>query len=221
MKADAERAPKPRGRLARPWLLAAAMLSEPAFAQTATTERKWHATGYVSRWVNTDLLDVPGRTITADLNFSNANFVGVGLARVLVPSFSIPLPFTEFAFQGNRIEIEGQVLRHFAGQTHWEGTVALLFRTGQIPLYGGLSFNLAVGGGLSFASERPRLEGAIDVRPTRFLNYLAFEAEFSHEDWKGVSLVARLHHRSGIFGLIAPQKSGSNFIGAGIRFDLQ
>ncbi|WP_337174990.1 hypothetical protein [Paludisphaera sp.] len=31
----------------------------------------------------------------------------------------------------------------------------------------------------------------------------------------------RLHHRSGVFGLIAPKKSGSNFIGVGIRIDLR
>jgi hypothetical protein len=199
-------------------MIAFALVAEPAIAQT--TERRWHATGYVSRWVDTDLLDVPARSVTGRLNFSDSNFAGVGLSRVIVPSFALPLPFTDFAFRGNRIELEGQVLRHFGGQHHWEGTLALMFRTGEIPLAGGLSVNLAVGEGLSYASERPRLEGAIDVRPTRFLNYLAFEAEFSHESLPGVSLVTRLHHRSGIFGVIAPRKSGSNFIGAGVRFDL-
>lgn len=192
-----------------------------AAASAQTPDRTWHATGYVSRWVNTDLLDVPGRAITGNLSFSDANFAGVALSRVIVPSFTIPLPFTDIAFRGNRIELEGQVLRHFGGQNHWEGTLALMFRTGQIPLAGGLSVNLAVGEGLSYASERPRFEGAVDVRPTRLLNYLVFESEFSHEAMPGVSLVARLHHRSGVFGLIAPRKSGSNFIGAGIRIDLQ
>lgn len=190
-------------------------------ASAQTLERTWHATGYVGRWVNTDLLDVPGRAIIGNLSFSDSNFAGVALSRVIVPSFAIPLPFTDIAFRGNRIELEGQVLRHFGGQNHWEGTLALMFRTGQLRLAGGLSVNLAVGEGLSYASERPRFEGAVDVQPTRFLNYLVFETEFSHESMPGVSLVARLHHRSGIFGLIAPRKSGSNFIGAGIRIDLQ
>lgn len=202
----------------RPLVVAAAMMGEPAFAQA--NERRWHATGYVSRWVNTDLLEVPQRAATGNLRFSDTNFVGGGLSRVIVPSFTVLLPFTDIAFSGNRIEVEGQLLRHFGGQQHWETTLALMFRTGQIPLAGGLSVNFAVGEGLSYASERPRFEGAVDVRPTRFLNYLAFEAEFAHASVPGVSLVARLHHRSGIFGLIAPQKSGSNFIGAGLRIDL-
>jgi len=191
----------------------------PAIAQTE--ERAWHVTGYASRWANTDLLDVPERSITGNLTFRDSNFVGLGVARVVVPSFAIPLPGTDVAFRGNRIELEGQVLRHFGGQSHWEGTMALMFRTGRIPLFGGLSVNLAVGEGLSYASERPALEGSFRVSPSRLLNYLAFEAEFSHSALPGVSFVPRLHHRSGIFGLIAPRESGSNFIGAGIRVDLR
>ncbi|MGW9328817.1 hypothetical protein [Bosea sp. NPDC055594] len=202
--------------------LAAAFGGAPAsIASERETERRWHATGYVSRWVDTDLLDVPSRAVTGNLSFSDTNFAGVGLSRVVVPSFSIPLPFSDFAFRGNRIELEGQVLKHFGGQSHWEGTLAVMFRTGQIPLGGGLGANLAIAEGLSVASERPRFEGAVDVRPSRVLNYLAFEAEFSHASAPGVSFITRLHHRSGVFGLIAPKKSGSNFIGVGIRIDLR
>jgi len=184
-------------------------------------ERTWHLTFYGSRWVNADLLEIPERTLTGALTGENAYFVGAGLSRVIVPSFSIPLPGTDFAFRGNRIELEGQVLRHFGNQSHWEGTLTLMFRTGQIPLFGGLSVNLAFGEGLSLASERPRLEGGNGVEPTRFLNYLAFEAEFSHASLPGVYFVPRIHHRSGVFGLFAEKGSGSNFVGAGIRVDLR
>lgn len=206
-------------RLVRLCLLAIVLVGEPAAAQAP--ERTWHATGYISRWANTDLLDVPERSFAGDLTFEDSNFVGAGITRVIVPSFAIPLPGTDFAFRGNRIELEGQVLRHFGDQTHWEGTLALMFRTGQIPLFGGLSVNIAFGEGLSYASERPRLEGSFRVEPSRFLNYLALEAEFSHASLPGVYFVPRIHHRSGIFGVIAPRESGSNFIGAGIRVDLR
>lgn len=207
------------GRFLKPGLLAIALVGEPAAAQTG--ERSWYATGYASRWANTDILDVPERSITGNLSFKDANFAGIGLGRVLVPSFAVPLPGTDFAFRGNRIELEGQVLRHFGGQDHWEGVLALMFRTGQIPLAGGLSMNLALGEGFSYASERPRLEGSFRVEPSRFLNYLAFEIEFSHASWPGVHFVSRIHHRSGVFGFVAPRESGSNFIGAGIRIDLR
>ncbi len=199
--------------------VAFASFGSPAAAQDP--ERSWHLSAYGSRWVNADLLEIPERTFTGGLTAEDAYFVGAGLSRVIVPSFAIPLLGTDFAFRGNRIELEGQVLRHFGDQAHWEGTVALMFRTGQIPLFGGLSVNLAFGEGLSYASERPRLEGNERLEPTRLLNYLAFEAEFSHSSLPGVYFVPRVHHRSGVFGLFADKGSGSNFIGAGIRMDLR
>jgi hypothetical protein len=202
-----------------PCLLVLACLGSPAAAQTG--ERAWHVTAYGSRWVNADLLQIPERSLRGALTAEDAYFVGAGLSRVVVPSFAIPLPGTSFAFRGNRIELEGQVLRHFGDQSHWEGTLALMFRTGQIPLFGGLSVNLAFGEGLSYASSRPRLEGSFRVEPSQLLNYLAFEAEFSHSSLPGVAFVPRIHHRSGVFGLIAERESGSNFIGAGLRVDFR
>jgi hypothetical protein len=199
--------------------LGLSFLGGPAAAQD--NERQWHLTAYGSQWVNADLLEIPERSLTGTLTAEDAYFVGAGLSRVIVPSFSIPLPGTDAALNGNRIELEGQILRHFGDQSHWEGTVALMFRTGQIPLFGGVSVNLAFGEGLSYASERPNLEGSLRVEPSRFLNYLALEAEFSHASLPGVYFVPKIHHRSGIFGLIAPRESGSNFIGAGIRVDLR
>lgn len=196
-----------------------AVFGGPAAAQTH--ERQWHLTAYGSQWVNADLLEIPERALTGQLTAESAYFVGLGLSRVVVPAFSIPLPGTDFALRGNRIELEGQVLRHFGSQSHWEGALALMFRTGQIPLFGGLSVNLAFGEGLSYASTPPRLEGSFRVEPSRLLNYLAFEAEFSHSSLPGVYLAPRIHHRSGVFGLIAPRESGSNYIGVGLRIDLQ
>jgi hypothetical protein len=195
-------------RLAGAACLGLSFLCGPAAAQG--NERQWHLTAYGSQWVNADLLEIPERAVTGRLTAEDAYFVGAGLSRVIVPSFSIPLPGTDAALNGNRIELEGQVLRH-----------SLMFRTGQIPLFGGVSFNLAFGEGLSYASERPNLEGSLRVEPSRFLNYLAVEAEFSHASLPGVYFVPKIHHRSGIFGLIAPRESGSNFIGAGIRVDLR
>jgi hypothetical protein len=196
--------------------LSAVLLCGPA----AGEERRWAVTGTVSRWVNADLLEIPERTATGRLRFEDSNFAGAALTRTIVPSFAIPLPGTGFAFRGNRIELEGQVVRHFGEQHHWEGTLALMFRTGDIPLFGGLSVNLGFTEGFSYAGERPELEGSLRVRPRHFLNYLAVEAEFKHASLPGVAVVPRIHHRSGVFGLIAPKTSGSNFIGVGVRVDL-
>ncbi|WP_230531241.1 hypothetical protein [Microvirga roseola] len=195
------------------------VLGTPASAQAPA--RDWHISVYGSQWVNADLLEIPERSLTVGLTREEAYFVGFGLSRAITPPFSIPLPGTDFAFRGNRLELEGQVLRHFGDQSHWEGTLALLFRTGQIPLFGGLSVNFAFGEGLSYSSEPPNLEGSFRVEPSRLLNYLSFEADFTHASLPGVSIVPRIHHRSGIFGVIAPRESGSNYIGVGLRVDFR
>lgn len=207
------------GQMAGIALLANAALSEQALAQSM--DRRWHLSVYGSQWVNADLIEIPERSLTGVLEREQAYFVGLGLTRVLVPSFSIPVPGTDFAFRGNRLELEGQLLRHFGDQDHWEGTLALVFRTGQIPIAGGLSVNFAFGEGLSYSSSPPALEGSFRVEPSRLLNYLSFEAEFSHASLPGVYVVPRIHHRSGVFGLIAPKESGSNYIGVGLRLDLR
>jgi hypothetical protein len=48
---------------------------------------------------------------------------------------------------------------------------------------------------------------------------LAFETELAHGVVPGWSLVGRVHHRSGSFGILAEKDSGSNFIGMGLRRD--
>jgi hypothetical protein len=124
---------------------------------------------------------------------------------------------------GSSIELEGQAGRHFGLQDHGEVTLALLWRSRDVPmpLTNG-RFNVAVGEGLSYALARPTYEGvARGEEPRMFLNYLAFEVEFSHPLLPSMSLVPRVHHRSGIFGLIAPRGSGSDFVGIGLRVKLQ
>jgi hypothetical protein len=47
---------------------------------------------------------------------------------------------------------------------------------------------------------------------------MAFEIDFGRSDSKW-SVPVRIHHRSGVYGLIAPRKVGSNFITIGLRRD--
>lgn len=36
--------------------------------------------------------------------------------------------------------------------------------------------------------------------------------------FENLSVITRVHHRSGVYGLIAPQRVGSNFMVFGIRY---
>jgi hypothetical protein len=211
-------------------LAAAALLglaaAAPAVAEAAgnTRDRTLYVSAYASQWVDPNLLEIPGRLLTGDLETRRAYFLGGGLGYVLVPRFEVPLPFCAgCALRGNSIELEGVVLKHFDRQDHWEVAGGAFARTGQIPLFLGAGLNLAAGAGLSYALSDPDLEsgrgGRRGVDTYRLQFYLAFETELAHGAVPGWSLVGRVHHRSGGYGILTERGSGSNFIGLGLRRD--
>lgn len=211
-------------------LAAAALLglaaAAPVVAEAAgnTRDRTLYVSAYASQWVDPNLLEIPGRLLTGDLETRRAYFLGGGLGYVLVPRFEVPLPFCAgCALRGNSIELEGVVLKHFDRQDHWEVAGGAFARTGQIPLFLGAGLNLAAGAGLSYALSDPDLEsgrgGRRGVDTYRLQFYLAFETELAHGAVPGWSLVGRVHHRSGGYGILTERGSGSNFIGLGLRRD--
>jgi hypothetical protein len=185
-----------------------------ASALAQTENRTIHGTAYVSRWLNTDLTELPANAINGDLSLRNANFFAASVAAVVVRDFTL-------GFSGNRLEVEGQVVKHFGQQDHVEGVVSLVYRTPDIHVGGGLAVNFAFGEGMSYAFDTPAIEGHGKVKAHRLLNYLSFETEITHASLPGWSLVPRLHHRSGIWGLIAPKYAGSNYVGLGVRYDFR
>lgn len=209
----------------RPASLACVLLCGMALpaAADAPRERIWHGTLYVGQWISSRLLDVPRRLGTGDIETEDIHFGSVLANRVIVPELRTGWPVIGPLVDGGSIELEAQFGQQFGRQRHQEATVALVLRSRELAVpWTRASVNLAVAEGFSYALSRPTFEGLEnDERPRKFLNYLAFEAEISHPALPGVSLVPRLHHRSGIFGLIAPQGSGSNILGLGLRMTLQ
>lgn len=183
--------------------------------------RRLHVSLYASQWAEINLPSLPARIVTADIPLRESYFVGLGAAWVIAPNFEVPLGL--FSMTGVDFELEGQLVQHFGFQRHMEGTFAFVLRTGDLNLVDLLQLNFAVGEGLSLAFANPRYEKGPDGRRAkdsrRFQNHLLFELEFTSPKVPFVHAVVRLHHRSGIYGLISPQKTGSNFIGAGLRFD--
>ncbi|WP_372616714.1 hypothetical protein [Falsiroseomonas sp.] len=205
----------------RGWLAALCLVWLVLPAAAEARDRLWHATLYLGQWVSPSEFT---RSIGAgDDALGDGYFASVLASRVLVRELRTDLPVLGPLIDGGSIELEGQFGQHFGLQRHAEASLALLWRSRELRLpFSAMQLNLAVAEGLSYALSRPTYEGVVNERsPQKFLNYLAFEAEFSHPDWPGVSLVPRLHHRSGIFGLIAPQGSGSDFLGIGVRVRLQ
>ncbi|MDP3418548.1 hypothetical protein [Falsiroseomonas sp.] len=196
--------------------LGACGLALPAAAEPPARDRSWFATVYHGQWMK------PRGFIGGGFETENSHFTSLALSRVLVPELRLDLPVVGRLLDGASIELEGQFGWHTGLQRHGEATLALALRSREITLVGPWRMNVAVAEGLSYALSRPTYEGLVNnEQPRKFMNYLAFEAEFSHAALPQLTLVPRLHHRSGIFGVIAPQGSGSDFFGLGLRLALQ
>lgn len=209
-----------------PALAGAALALVAAMATAAATpearDRTWFATAYYGRYIASNLVDVPRNVLTGRATFEDVDFVSASLSYVLVPDIRTDLASLQWALDGSSLEFEAQFGKHFGRQDHGEVTLAVLWRSPDVSLPGEGTVNFAVGEGLSWALSKPEFEGVHKgAEAHKFLNYLAFEAELSHPSAPGLALVPRLHHRSGVFGVIAPRSTGSNFLGVGLRFDLQ
>lgn len=116
------------------------------------------------------------------------------------------------------IEWEGQVVRHFGDQQHWEfNAVPILLRWRQFPWSERVASSAAFGLGLSFSTEMPGVEVELEGESHRTLVYwvMEFTAGPPDADW-AVSL--RLHHRSVGYGLMGDE-GGMNAVGLGVRFE--
>lgn len=96
-----------------------------------------------------------------------------------------------------------------------------IFRWREFPWNQKVLTTFAVGEGVSWASHNPEREIRTEEKAdsaTKFLNYLMVETTFSlpsHPEWQ---IMYRLHHRSGVFGLYCPGRSGSTAAGLGVRY---
>lgn len=119
----------------------------------------------------------------------------------------------------HRWEVEGQLGKHFQGQDNWEFNVLAIYRWQQFPWNRLLRTSVAVGDGLSYASDVPQIESAshTNTGARRMLNYILVEAEFAPPQVRDWSLVTRIHHRSGVYGTFGDVRGGSNLICAGVK----
>jgi hypothetical protein len=120
-------------------------------------------------------------------------------------------------------EWEVQLTKHEGIQDNFASHLALLLRTHDVTLLSPLLFNVAFGMGPSYAFSKPTYEDGPDGEPNQgehqLQNYVTFELELGLESLPKWKLATRIHHRSGLYGLIAPRRVGSNFFALGIRYD--
>ncbi|HSK39892.1 MAG TPA: hypothetical protein VK943_08990, partial [Arenibaculum sp.] len=139
-----------------------------------------------------------------DVGLRDSFLAGIGLSRRLAAISDKAV-----------VEVEGQVVRHFGTQRHWEFNAAVIGRWTWFPWNETLPTSIAWGIGPSYATRVPIEEVERSGDSQRLLVYWLAELEVGLPDasWTGF---ARLHHRSGAFGLIAGD-GGSNWLTLGLR----
>ena len=115
------------------------------------------------------------------------------------------------------IEAEGQVVKHFHDQTHWEfNALPIVLRWKRFPWSDRFNSSAAFGIGLSYATELPPVEVQLEGESHQWLIYWVMEltAGALRSPWE-ISL--RLHHRSVAYGLMGDE-GGMNAVGLGVRY---
>jgi len=102
----------------------------------------------------------------------------------------------------------------------YELNAFIMARWSDFPWSKTIRTTFGVGGGLSYASDIPSIEihhNKPDGDYKNLLHYIAVEATFAlpkRPDWQ---LVYRLHHRSGVFGLMGADNVGNTAVQIGLR----
>ncbi len=164
---------------------------------------------YVGRYTRDTLAQV--FTESFDLNFDDRDYVGVvAYSKV----FRKPSAKRHW-------ELEGQIGKHFRGQSHVELNTAVFHRWKKFPWNHRVRTTLAIGIGLSYAFEEPALEASNPSNDgtTRLQFYLGFDTSLAPSSWSRTSFLLRLHHRSTVAGLFGDVDSGSNYLSAGVRYE--
>ncbi len=115
------------------------------------------------------------------------------------------------------LEIEGQVVKHFNYQNHWEINTLVTARWGPFWWDAILDTSAAFGLGPSWATDKPEVENENDGDTSQFLIYWMMELTFSLPAYPHTALITRIHHRSNGFDLVADD-GGSNAFALGLAY---
>jgi hypothetical protein len=119
-----------------------------------------------------------------------------------------------------RLDVEGQLGFHFQAPLRTELNLAVIARWVKFPWTHWVTTSLAMGGGVSQTFGPTRFE--LDTQPatSNLLHYLVFELALGPGSEPRLELFGRVHHRSGVFGLLNGVWGGSDYVCLGARWAL-
>jgi hypothetical protein len=175
---------------------------------------------YTAQGADHNLPGLPKAILRGDIKWESSYFNAVALGKTRGTLGGSVAALKDIPVSDIRHGYELILAKHHGLQSHVELGGAYTLRSPDLSL-GPLAVNAAAGVGLSHAFGRPSYEdGPFDNPSRRYKTQLLilFEAEWKLRYWEQLSIVTRVHHRSGAYGLIAPRNVGSNFLAVGIRY---
>ncbi len=143
---------------------------------------------------------------------------------VFAPTYIVTLSYSKTLYDVNehfKMGFETDVGKHFGLQENGEVGVLWLFMLKAIfPANPYVEMDVIYGEGLSYAIGTPYFEDGPKNEPDKrypFQSFLIFDFDLYLSRYPKTHLFYRVHHRSGVYGLITPEQVGSNFIGFGIK----
>lgn len=114
-------------------------------------------------------------------------------------------------------EIEGQIVKHFEEQHHWEFNALGTARWEPFPWDSVLDTSVAFGLGPSYATEEPPTEIKNEGSTKKLMIYWMIELALFFPDAPKWAVITRIHHRSEAYGLVADE-GGSNVLALGVKY---
>lgn len=174
---------------------------------------------YAGRLADNDLPVFASDTLRGRLSWRHSYFLGAGYLQPVKPPDWLHRAAGRIGLEHISHHIEWIGLQHFGGQHNSEMALAYMVHSPHAD-WGGLRLRAGGGVGPSLALGRPSAEDGPDAQPekrSRLQHYIALEVEAAMPELSAYSVVLRLHHRSGVYGLVAPKGVGSNFVTLGLR----
>ncbi len=187
-------------------LLLSIFLYSDGYAEEAEAKRDWFINSYTALLLTSDLQKTLSLYSDSHDAYLTALTVGkrIGSYKKYIDA-----------------EVEGQIVRYYVKQDHWEFNAAFVLRWQPFLWDRVLDTSFAIGNGLSYASEIPDLEQKHHDKATQILHFLMIEVTFALPDYPRWNFLARIHHRSGIWGIFDDVSGGTNGIGFGIKYFME
>jgi hypothetical protein len=176
---------------------------------------------YLGQGVDSNLRELPSQIVDESLPWDRTYFAGVGASweRFFPASVATALEPVSLDRATWGFEVVG--VQHWGLQDVFELAGLVILRS-PFSALGPYRARAGVGMGFSYTFGRPTYEdGPLTGDRSRrypFQHYTAFEFEAGtgsgSSPW---TIVFRIHHRSGLYGAIAPKNVGSNFVAFALR----